>query len=92
MGLSEHDEIVEVYKLKKPFRIGSHENEVTELRFRELRGGDIRNLKADDIKLDDMLKMCERLTGQTKGFFDRMHASDVMGVTEIVGKQLEDSL
>ena len=91
MGLSEHDEIVTVYKLKKPVKIGSLD-EVTELKFRELRGGDIRNLKADDIRLDDMLKMCERLTGQTKGFFDRMSAGDVMGVTEIVGKQLEDSL
>ena len=91
MGLSEHDEIVTVYKLGKPIKIGSLD-EVTELKFRELRGGDIRNLTPGDIKLDDMLKMCERLTGQTKGFFDRMHASDVMGVTEIVGKQLEDSL
>ena len=83
------DEIVDTYTLKTPLIFG--DREIKELKFRELKGRDIRQCTLTNLSVDSLLVIAEKLTGETGAVFDRMTGKDVIEVCGAVGKQLEES-
>lgn len=70
-------------RLRRPVRLGSEV--IDELRFRAPKAKDLRGLDLDGGRIDSMLDLAARLSGQTTQAIDELCMEDVREVLELVG-------
>jgi hypothetical protein len=75
-------------KLEHPFQWGEHEKK-TELVFtRRLKGKDMKGIQTNSIKMDDMMVMLSRLTGEARTVIEELDGEDLFAATEVLNSFL----
>lgn len=76
-----------IYKLKYPIDLDG--TKIERLEFVRPKGKHLKGIDLMNMKMDDMLKLSAKITGQLPRVYDEMDMTDVMAVLEIVGDFLD---
>ena len=72
-------------KLKEPITRGTNSEAIQELVFsREPRVGDLKGIKLDNIRTDDLIMVAGRLCNQPPSVMDQLSLADAVAVVEVI--------
>lgn len=79
---------ITTYKLKHPVTIGSET--ITEVKFRRIKGKDMRSLPGDprSYTMGTIMDLAAKVMGEASVLLDEMDSEDVVEVASIVGELL----
>lgn len=75
-------------KLGVPITWGKGEARASVTVQRSLKAKDFKGIRANDITMDDMLKMVSRITGEPLAFIEELEADDLFKVIEVLNSFL----
>ena len=79
-------------RLESPISWGKGETRDTITVQRSLKAKDFKGIKANEIVMDDMLKMVSRITGEPQALIEELEARDLFKVIEVVNSFLPSGL
>ena len=78
-------------KLNYPVEWGKETRTIISIQ-RRLKAKYLKGIKANDIRMDDMIKLASRVTGEPISFIEELDAGDLMQLTEVVQSFFPSSL
>jgi len=81
-------EIPYTLKLKFPFQWGERETKSELIFSRRAKAKDFKGIQTSKIKMDDMMTLLSRMTGESPAVIDELDSQDLFAATEVLNSFL----